>query len=140
MNYLLRITYVLMILTVVACSSDNECDNTCPDGSIQLLDCSCFDQNAEPCEGITCADGEILTVDCECVDSNEGNALEVAKTGFVCDEVWTNDKVYVLQGKVVVGDGCSLTIEAGTIIKAEDDPGTLASALIVAQGAQRSSW
>ena len=136
MNYLLRITYVLMILTVVACSSDNECDNTCPDGSIQLLDCSCFDQNAEPCEGITCADGEILTVDCECVDSNEGNALEVAKTGFVCDEVWTNDKVYVLQGKVVVGDGCSLTIEAGTIIKAEDDPGTLASALIVAQGAQ----
>lgn len=117
---------------VVSCSSDNECDNTCPTGQLQLLDCSCVDPT--PCAGVSCADGEVLTADCECLDANSGSFPVSAKTGFIGNETWTKDTVYVLQGKVVVGDGITLTIEAGTIIKSEDDPGTLASALIVAQG------
>ena len=121
-------------LVVVSCDSDNECDNTCPAGQVQALDCSCVD--VDPCAGITCADGEILTADCDCIEDTSGQTPIVTKTGKICDETWTKDNIYVLNGKVVVSGGCSLTIEAGTIIKAEDDPGTLASALIVAQGAQ----
>jgi hypothetical protein len=47
---------------------------------------------------------------------------------------WTNDKVWVLNGKVVVSDGVTLTIEAGTIVKGKEGTGSLASALVVARG------
>jgi hypothetical protein len=124
---------VVMALFIVSCGdSDNECDTTCAPGQQQLLDCSCVD--IDPCDGATCPDGQILTADCMCIDDPSDDVPEVSKTGFICDETWSKDNVYILVGKVVVGDGCTLTIEPGTIIKAEDDPGTLASALIVAQG------
>jgi len=42
--------------------------------------------------------------------------------------------VYTLSGRLVVSDGTTLTIPAGTIIKAEAGRGALASALIVARG------
>jgi hypothetical protein len=47
---------------------------------------------------------------------------------------WTNDNIYVLNQKVVVPSGVVLTIQAGTIIKGTEGTGSLASALIVAQG------
>lgn len=47
---------------------------------------------------------------------------------------FTNDKIWVLSGKVVVEDNGLLTIEEGTIIKGAQGTGTLASALIVARG------
>lgn len=50
------------------------------------------------------------------------------------DEIWTAENVYILDGRVVVDEGVTLTIEPGTIIKAEDGQETLASALIVDQG------
>ena len=37
--------------------------------------------------------------------------------GIALDETWTNDKIWVLDRKVVVQDGVTLTIEPGTIIK-----------------------
>ena len=123
-------------LIVVSCDSDNECDNTCPEGSVQLLDCSCETVNPDPCDGVTCPDGFVLTVDCDCIQNNSGESTVVAKFGKICNETWSADSIYLIQGKVVVSEGCSLTIEPGTIIKAEDDPGTLASALIIDQGAQ----
>ena len=49
---------------------------------------------------------------------------------------WTNDNIYVLNQKVVVNSGFTLTIEPGTIIKGTPGTGSLASALIVARGAQ----
>ncbi|WP_318343598.1 autotransporter outer membrane beta-barrel domain-containing protein [Flagellimonas baculiformis] len=59
----------------------------------------------------------------------------ITKTGFLTvDETWTADNIYVLDGKVIVGDGVTLTIEAGTIIKGEEGQETLASALVVDQG------
>lgn len=134
MTKLFKLLPILIVsaLVVVSCDSDNECDNTCPAGQIQTVDCSCVDTN--PCPGVSCGADEILTADCNCIEDTSNDVPVVAKTGFICNETWTKDNVYLLQGKVVVGDGCTLTIEAGTIIKAEDDPGTLASALIVAQG------
>ena len=50
------------------------------------------------------------------------------------DVTWTNDKTYVLQGLVFVEDGETLTIQAGTVIKAAPGQGLNASALVVAQG------
>jgi len=47
---------------------------------------------------------------------------------------WTNDNIYVLNQKVVVEDGVTLTIQEGTIIKGSPGTGSLASALIVARG------
>ncbi|MEL4306700.1 hypothetical protein [Joostella sp. CR20] len=59
----------------------------------------------------------------------------ISKTGILtADETWTSQNVYVLDGKVVVGEGVTLTIEAGTIIKGAEGQESLASALVVDQG------
>lgn len=55
----------------------------------------------------------------------------------VIDEntVWYSDTVYEMAGKVVVRD-CDLTIQPGTVIKARDGQGSLATALIISRGAR----
>lgn len=56
-------------------------------------------------------------------------------SGYLTGNVtWTADKIYEIAGKVVVDNNATLTIEAGTIIKGREGSGTLASALVVAQG------
>lgn len=47
---------------------------------------------------------------------------------------WTKDKVWVLNGFVYVESGQTLTIEAGTVVKAKPGSGASASALIIARG------
>lgn len=47
---------------------------------------------------------------------------------------WAADTIYELAGKVVVGSGITLTIQPGTIIKGRTGAGSLASALVIAQG------
>ena len=47
---------------------------------------------------------------------------------------WTVDNVYVLDGLVIVEEGATLYIDAGTVIKAEDKGAPHASALVVARG------
>ncbi|MEC4264773.1 hypothetical protein [Flagellimonas halotolerans] len=65
----------------------------------------------------------------------EPSGEEITKTGVLTeDETWTAENVYILDGKVVVGEGVTLTIEAGTIVKGEQGQETLASALVVDQG------
>ena len=65
--------------------------------------------------------------------SNE--VCTINKSGFIeSDELWEKECIYVLNNKVVVPDGVTLTIEAGTIIKGTSGTGSLASALIIAQG------
>lgn len=60
---------------------------------------------------------------------------ESVKSGILtADETWTNDRVWVISGRVVVDNGITLTIEPGTLIKAESGQETNASALIVARG------
>ena len=48
---------------------------------------------------------------------------------------WTNDRIWIMNGKVVVRSGGTLTIEAGTIVKSESAQGVDATALIIASGA-----
>ncbi|PLX10939.1 MAG: hypothetical protein C0598_09355 [Marinilabiliales bacterium] len=65
-----------------------------------------------------------------------GNTNEfITKTGFIeTDETWTANNIYLLDKKVVVSEGITLTIEAGTIVKGMPGEETLASALVVARG------
>lgn len=59
----------------------------------------------------------------------------VTKAGLISkNEIWSADSVYYLGGKVVVPAGVTLTIQPGTIIKGKQGTGSLASALIIAQG------
>lgn len=59
----------------------------------------------------------------------------ITKAGAIsANQTWTADNVYEIIGKVVVQSGVTLTIEAGTIIKGAEGTGSLASALVIAQG------
>lgn len=61
----------------------------------------------------------------------------VTKSGAItADETWTSDKCYLLDGRVYVDNGATLTIEAGTVIKGKQGTGTNASALIIARDAK----
>ena len=50
------------------------------------------------------------------------------------NQTWTANNVYELDGRVIIADGVTLTIEAGTIIKGQDGQGVNASALMIARG------
>jgi len=56
-------------------------------------------------------------------------------TGLITEDTyWYADTAYEMAGKVVVEEGATLFIEAGTVVKARDGQGSLSTALIVAQG------
>ena len=48
---------------------------------------------------------------------------------------WTSDKIYELQGRVILKEEGVLNIEAGTVIKGQEGTGVNASALMIARGA-----
>lgn len=126
--------FLIVNFFIVGCG-DSDCElTTCPSGQILSADCECVEVGN--CAGIICAEGQVLTANCNCIEDPNMQQNFITKTGNVCDETWTKENIYLLNGKVVVPEGCTLTIEAGTLIKAEDDPGTLASALIISKGAQ----
>lgn len=66
-----------------------------------------------------------------------GNDVEFKQTritGIINkDFTMTNDVAWILNGRVIVGAGATLTIEAGTIVKGENGQGALASVLLVAR-------
>lgn len=51
------------------------------------------------------------------------------------DATWETGKVYVLQNRIAVVDGVTLTIEPGVIVKGEAGTGANATALLIARGA-----
>ena len=56
-------------------------------------------------------------------------------TGLITEDTyWYADTAYEMAGKVVVEEGVTLFIEAGTVVKARDGQGSLSTALIIAQG------
>ena len=67
-----------------------------------------------------------INIDFDTVVADNGNG-----TGTI---TWTKDKTYILEGFVFINSGQTLTIEAGTVIKAKTGQGENASALIVARG------
>ncbi|MCR9065402.1 MAG: hypothetical protein NXI00_15620 [Cytophagales bacterium] len=84
---------------------------------------------------VVCLENQILSADCNCVTQVVEPKDDEVKTGLLTsNETWTADRIYILQGKVVVDKGITLTIEPGTIIKGSKGVGSLAAALIVARG------
>ncbi|WP_439153312.1 hypothetical protein [Winogradskyella sp.] len=84
-------------------------------------------------------DTPIIIEETTIVNNNNPNGGDdcpvVAVTGAISQSTtWTSDNIYQLNQKVVVGDGVTLTINPGTIIKGSAGTGSLASALIVARG------
>lgn len=55
---------------------------------------------------------------------------------ITANTTWTNDRIWVLNQKVVVKSGVTLTIQPGTIIKGKTGSGSLSSALVIARGAK----
>ncbi len=75
--------------------------------------------------------GDIIPTD----DGDQG--VETKLTGQITeDKTLTNDEIWEIEGRVTVTAGATLTIEAGTIIKAYAGSGANASALIIARGAK----
>jgi len=69
--------------------------------------------------------------------TNTSGLKDVTKSGSITkDEIWYADSTYFLKGKVIVQEGVTLTIQAGTIIKGKEGIGTVASSLIIARGAK----
>ncbi len=100
----------------------------------------CGDDDEDPIVIVpTCSDGiqngNETGIDCggtcaPCIGSVDVSGLITQNT------TWTSNNTYILNGKVVVGVGVTLTIEAGTIIKGKPGTGSLASALIVQRGSK----
>ena len=102
-----------------------------------LLMSSCTDSN-DSCDNLICQEGlTLVEVNgiCDCVDEDLPDDT-IEKSGFISvDETWSADRIYILDGKVVVNEGVTLTIEPGTIIKGVEGTASLASALIISRGA-----
>lgn len=76
-------------------------------------------------------DGAIIPTD----DGDQGTDTKL--TGQITeDKTLTNDEIWEIEGRVTVTAGATLTIEAGTIIKAYAGSGANASTLIIARGAK----
>ncbi|MEM1268540.1 MAG: T9SS type A sorting domain-containing protein [Bacteroidota bacterium] len=62
------------------------------------------------------------------------NVVPVTDADISENTLWTSDNVYVLQGRVFVEDGETLTIQPGTVIQGAPGEGEEASVLVVARG------
>ncbi len=80
-----------------------------------------FDNDAEEDDG-----------SCVYPDNNSGN--QKVENNITSNTTWSSDVVYQLSGRIVVESGATLTIEPGTIIKAEGGKEASASVLIIARG------
>jgi len=123
-------------LSVSSCSDDSKDKVSCFDG-IKNGDETGVDCGGSCAECTTCDDGiqngDETGIDCggscePCTGSVEVSGMITSNT------TWTSNNIYNLSGKVVVDNGITLTIEAGTIIKGKLGTGSLASALVVARG------
>ena len=132
--------FTLFTLSFSSCTDDakdtSSCFNGVKDGTETGVDCGGPD--CVPCP--TCDDGiqngSETGVDCGGPDCAPCNGI-VVKTGILtANEKWTNNNIYILEKKVVVEEGVTLEIEAGTIIKGAEGTEALASALIIARGAK----
>ncbi|MCB0645537.1 MAG: hypothetical protein KDC49_02670 [Saprospiraceae bacterium] len=128
LNYLLMLT--IAMVTLFSCQESEPCDGSCPTGT-ECVGNQCI--AIDPCVGVTCPTGQ------QCVDGTCKDIVfeTVNVTGNITSNTtWTADKIYVLNGKVYVTNGVTLTIQPGTIIKGGEGANTLASALVIARGAK----
>lgn len=92
------------------------------------------------CKKKGCTDPEAINYDADAKKDDNSCTYDapqgtVTKSGIITsNETWTANNIYLLEGKVYVASGATLTIEPGTIIKGKVGQESLASALIIARG------
>jgi hypothetical protein len=110
-KYLSKLTFIagatLIMATSIGCSKEEGCTDPAADN---------YDANAEK--------------NCCCIYSTSGS------NRITTDVTWSSDVIHELNGRVIVENGATLTIEPGTIIKGATGTGTLASALIITRGSK----
>ena len=62
--------------------------------------------------------------------------VETVRENITSNTTWTADKIWVLDTRVTVESGATLTIEPGTVIKGNTGAGAASTALLIARGAQ----
>ncbi len=106
---------------------------------LALFFVSCKDD----CADIVCNNGGVC-VDgtCECAEGWTGsdcstpvNAQSETISGTYTDDLTlTSSSIWTLEGRLVIEDGATLTIEPGTIIKAKQGTAANASVIVIARG------
>ncbi|MGY5851552.1 hypothetical protein [Salegentibacter sp. F14] len=115
----------IALLGLTSCSQDDDMPIE------QLATCTDGTQNGNE-TGIDCGGP---CAPCEGDEVDGGTPIDEDLSGLLMNDfTLTNDIIWELNGKFVVGEGATLTIEPGTIIKGQEGTGSLASALIVARG------
>ena len=71
---------------------------------------------------------------CTYADPNDSDIYTKVSGEITADATWSASNCYLMEGRVIVNSGVTLTIEPGTIIKAAEGLNTNATALIVARG------
>src|SRR5262245_52898692 len=66
----------------------------------------------------------------------EAAVVNVTTASITDDTVWTANNTYVLNGRVYVTQGKTLTIQPGTVVKGKAGTGLAASALFICRGAK----
>ncbi|MDT0606663.1 hypothetical protein [Croceitalea rosinachiae] len=152
MKKFLLFMLAIVTMTFVACSDDDDTPTTpegtaetCNDGILNNgeTEIDCGGPNCQPCTvtvNPTCTDGiqngDEAGIDCggSCPNLCPGSVVVVSES-ITADTTWSSDTVIELDGRIFVESGATLTIEAGTLIKANAGTGTNASVLVVARGA-----
>lgn len=77
----------------------------------------------------------VTTTDTTTVTVTEDSRI-VVSDDIIANTTWTADKIVELDGRIFVTEGATLTIEPGTIIKANAGSGANASVLVVTRGSK----
>jgi len=82
----------------------------------------------------TVVETETVTVEVEVTPDTNTIGSDGGITKITEDQTWSNNQIHIIRGKVVIMDGTTLTIDAGTIVKAGEGQDNDATALVVARG------
>lgn len=141
MKKLLMLLFAAATMTFVACSSSDDNPDPGPD-PVADFDGDGVADDIDNCPGTANtnqADADSDGIGDVCDPTPNGTDLEEGSTIVVSEDVssdttWESKYIYNLDGRIRVSPGATLTIEAGTLIKANAGTGTNASVLIVSRG------
>ncbi len=129
-------------LTFVACSDD---DPVIPPVEVDVdFDNDGINDDVDNCPAASNADqadsdGDGIGDICDPVDDGATpptGGTVVVDSDITANTTWSSDSVYNLDGRIFVTDGATLTIEAGTLIKANAGSGANASVLVITRGSK----
>ena len=146
----LSLLFLSALLVFTSCDNDDNADALTEADVARIVAAALADANIPSSTQIA---SEVTTAVIAAIDSgisveeavaqalaaqNANTVEEVGATGEITKLTgtinWTSDTTYIIGGKVVVMDGATLNIEAGTLVKARSGLFNDATALIIARG------